>query len=637
MRITRKWYVFLTVFILLGFVTGLALTVHFTTLAYAHHRTIPIAIAPSIDSKAVPMGSTEIASNYFAPYIDISADTGGKTLTQLVQESGVKYFTLSFIEAANGCTPEWGGANVTLDNDNNPQNGTAVIANTVKQQIADLQNAGGNVVISFGGESADNTQNGELGQACTDATSLEQAYQSVVDHYNIDHIDFDIEGKVSTDLLANARRDQAIKQLVQIEKNKGINLSVSFTVPVVKEGLVNDSNSSYPSDGLDVVQSAISDQVPVNVFNIMTMYYGSECNNCDMGNVAGQSADAVAKQLSVFYSQNGQTLTQSQIYRQIGITPIIDNPTGVVASESSISTSGTQELLQYAQSQHIGELSMWDFKRDMQHQFAYSKILTAFSDNQSQNLNQDQNQNTNQKQKQKQGQSLDQGQQKRKHQHYAQAQSNVKAWASDNTLYNPGDRVSYKGHVWLCKQQIWGQAQWTPDAPGIQGQYWIQDDSSGSDSNPNNTTTPNNNPTVEPTTSPSNSSSASTTTTTTDGKRLKVMVTFYNDIGAMADGQQTHRGACAVYSAQFKLGTTFDLYASATATTPAYHCTAEDTGTEVCSNHVDVFLPLSTSTLMQMGAPSMYLQLTGVNQTVVQEAADNHPNSMGCETGHNPQ
>ena len=231
-----------------------------------------------------------------------------------------------------------GGANVTLANDNNSQNGTGVIANTVKQQIADLQSAGGNAIISFGGEVADEALGGDLAQACTSTTALEKAYQSVVDHYAIDHIDFDIEGTVSTDLAVNARRDQAIKQLVKAEKSKGTDLSVSFTVPVLTEGLVNSSSSAYPSDGLDVVKSAITNQVPVSIFNIMTMYYGSECSNCDMGKVAGQTADVVVKQLSGFYTKAKQTLTQSQLYSKIGITPIIDNPSGVVPSENSIST-----------------------------------------------------------------------------------------------------------------------------------------------------------------------------------------------------------------------------------------------------------------------------------------------------------
>ena len=578
MKVTRKWTSCFTTFLLLGSSIALAVSIHFVYQAHA-------------DSGSNAGASSAIPGAYFAPYIDIGDDTGSKTLVQLSQESGDKYFTLGFIEAANRqCTPQWAGANVTLDNDNNSQNGATVIANTVKQQIADLQQAGGNVVISFGGADADNSLGGDLAQACSDAKSLEKAYQSVVDRYHVDHIEFDVQGIVSTDLAENARRDSAIKQLFTSEQNKGITLSISFMVPVLKEGLVNSSNSPEPSDGLDVVKGTIKDQVPVSVFNLMTMYYGSECSNCDMGIVAGQTADAVVKQLTGFYKKAKVPATQSEIYGQIGITPIVDNPSGVDPTESSLSTSSAHELLMYAQSHHIEELSIWNLNRDIQHQFAYSKILAVFS-------------------------------------------------GSQNTCVTPTASVTPDASATATPDpSMTPDATATPD-PSMTPEVCATPTATAT---PVATTEPTATPvaTTEPTALKAATEPTATATPTgnssMNGSRLKVMVTYYNDNGAMADGQQSHQGACAVFRSEFELGTTFDLYSSATSSSPVYHCTAEDTGSEVCTDHVDVFLPLSTEELLQMGTTTMYLQLTGVDQTVVQEAAANHPSSMGCESGHNP-
>ena len=94
MKAKIKWRYFLTAFLLIIACTALVVTEH---VAYFAH-----ADTGGNSSSAIP-------GSYFAPYIDISADTGGKTLAQLSQASGVKYFTLAFIVAANsGCTPEWG-------------------------------------------------------------------------------------------------------------------------------------------------------------------------------------------------------------------------------------------------------------------------------------------------------------------------------------------------------------------------------------------------------------------------------------------------------------------------------------------------------------------------------------------------
>src|SRR5215469_4671178 len=70
-----------------------------------------------------------------------------------------------------------------------------------------------------------------------------------------------------------------------------------------------------------------------------------------------------------------------------------------------------------------------------------------------------------------------------------------------------------------------------------------------------------------------------------------VVVTFYTDQGTMADGQQTHVGACAALVTQFAFGTEIQLFNPQNLTSPQFSCTVEDTGANICQNNIDVALP----------------------------------------------
>jgi hypothetical protein len=75
------------------------------------------------------------------------------------------------------------------------------------------------------------------------------------------------------------------------------------------------------------------------------------------------------------------------------------------------------------------------------------------------------------------------------------------------------------------------------------------------------------------------------------------------------------------------------LYDPSNLTQPAYICTAEDTGTHICQNDIDVAMPGQTALAIQLGVESMELQVVGFDQVVAQEAVANHPASQGCELG----
>jgi len=70
---------------------------------------------------------------------------------------------------------------------------------------------------------------------------------------------------------------------------------------------------------------------------------------------------------------------------------------------------------------------------------------------------------------------------------------------------------------------------------------------------------------------------------------MALKVTAYSDQGAMADGNSTYWGACAVYPPQFPFGTVIALYNSDGSF--SRQCTAEDTGGAIGYGHIDLAMP----------------------------------------------
>src|SRR5580692_2730472 len=164
-------------------------------------------------------------------------------------------------------------------------------------QINSLKAAGGNVIISSGGESG-----GELAQTCTSVPSLTAAYANVVNTYGVNRLDFDIEGSTLSDTAANTRRDQALAALQAQDPA----VQVDYTLAVAPDGL--------PSAELGVLKDAQAQGVKVNLVNIMTMDFGNGQNAL---NDALSAAQATSGQLASLYG-----IATAQAYAMMGLTPI---------------------------------------------------------------------------------------------------------------------------------------------------------------------------------------------------------------------------------------------------------------------------------------------------------------------------
>ncbi|GAA3233214.1 hypothetical protein GCM10020256_49230 [Streptomyces thermocoprophilus] len=237
----------------------------------------------------------------------------------------MKNYNLAFVTDGGGCTPKWGGV-------------TDLTGDAVAAQIGALRAKGGDVRVSFGGASGI-----ELATSCSSADALAAAYGKAVDAFKLTKVDFDVEGGALPNAAANTRRAQAIAKLQQ--QHPG--LDVSFTLPVMPEGLTQD--------GVDLLANAKQNGVKISTVNIMAMDYGPAYSG-DMGTYAEQAATATQAQIKSVLG-----LSDSAAWKTVAVTPMI----GVndVASEV-FRVDDASQLVAFAKSKGIGWLSMWSATRD---------------------------------------------------------------------------------------------------------------------------------------------------------------------------------------------------------------------------------------------------------------------------------
>ena len=287
----------------------------------------------------------------FAPYQDMSLTGTSAGVTQnflpaVSAASGIKHFTMAFISSAgNACTPEWGGV--------------GPIANdyTFTEYIKQLREHGGDIIISFGGYSADTTiadgggPDYELGYGggCTTVEQLQAAYQAVVDKYSIDRdhpvaLDFDIEGDAINSPVLNGvntvdLRNQALARLAKA--NPG--LQISFTVPCAQSGLIQPE--------IDLVKSVIKFKVPVAILNPMPFDFGSPVAAGQYGSVVTTAATDVLNQMKSLGLKAG-----------LGITVLIGTND---ESDETFLLHDAQVVEAFAEKESsVRRLSFWEASRD---------------------------------------------------------------------------------------------------------------------------------------------------------------------------------------------------------------------------------------------------------------------------------
>ncbi len=262
---------------------------------------------------------------YFMPL-----DNNPQNITDAINAGGDRNFNLAFVLDSGGCTPAWDGDaahKVSADS-------------TVTGVVGAVRAKGGDVAVSFGG------YNGvELGATCGGFSSLANAYQQVINKYNLSRIDLDYEGD---DLDANmAVRFGAIKILQNNARAAGKALHVSLTIPMTTVG--------FPGSGIDELNQAKAAGVSFDIINIMAFDYGLT-NASDQVTSVEMVAQAAQGQLKQVFGWDDATA-----WGHLGLQIM----NGHTDQPSELFTQATfQSLLGYARSKHVGWFSYWSLNRD---------------------------------------------------------------------------------------------------------------------------------------------------------------------------------------------------------------------------------------------------------------------------------
>lgn len=277
---------------------------------------------------------------WFAGYYDVTLETGEALARSNLNEmpGGA---VLAFVVASDdtSCTPSWGIGHPLDDADEQFD---------IDRRIARMQALGLQAIISFGG-----LANTELATACTDEDALVSAYTQVIERYDVDTIDLDIEAGDLTDVAAAQRRATAIAQVQQARAADGRPLAVWVTLPVAPDGLT--------ADGIAAVEHLLDGGVDLAGVNVMTMDYGVDLGGRSMGEVAIAALESTADQVTSLWHARGLALPDDGVWAMLGATPMIGR--NDVAGEI-FTLDDASALNRFANERGLMRLSLWSVNRD---------------------------------------------------------------------------------------------------------------------------------------------------------------------------------------------------------------------------------------------------------------------------------
>lgn len=250
---------------------------------------------------------------------------------------------LSFIVASNDdqSEPSWGGY-YTMEQ--------AGISLELDRKIARLRQKGGDVIVSFGG-----LLNDEIAlRYKNEPEELAKMYEKVVERYDLNTIDLDLENEGLLDRTAGKTRAEAIQLLQEKRREAGKELAVWVTLPVVYNGLT--------AEGTDAVQEILAAGVDLAGVNLMTMNFGASRNtNQSMAKNAINSLKKTHGQLRILYERQEIFLSDAVLWSKLGATPMIgQNDVG----DEVFTLEDARELNEFAQEIQLGRMSLWSANRD---------------------------------------------------------------------------------------------------------------------------------------------------------------------------------------------------------------------------------------------------------------------------------
>ncbi|MCG8540208.1 MAG: DUF5011 domain-containing protein, partial [Clostridia bacterium] len=288
-----------------------------------------------------------------APFADMTAWNNGEfsvngalNLKKIVQDTGVKFFNLGFIQATSGISDgkvNWGWGGFAVLNEKNAHN---TQYQGIKQGIKDVRALGGDVTISLGGLTGK-----ALWEVTSDVNVLYNTYKEIVTGYGLTRLDLDIEGPSASNKGLNIANAKAIKR---VQDETGI--EVVLTLPVLPSGLTHIQ--------LDILEAYLSEGVNIDLVNIMAMCYGPATllPGENYGTASLRAVDSTKDQVKNYFKQYANIeLTDAQAYRKIGTTVSV----GFEGQAHPIfPKEWTKLVVDHAIAKGIGMTSMWSINRD---------------------------------------------------------------------------------------------------------------------------------------------------------------------------------------------------------------------------------------------------------------------------------
>jgi len=305
-----------------------------TAAAVAAITTVGVVAATAGTANAA--NGTPLPAHVFAPYFEAF---NGDSLSGIEQQSGNKFMTLAFLQTAStgSCTVDWNG-----------DTSMPVSNSTFGSDIASIRAAGGDVIPSFGGFTADDTAT-EIADSCTSVASIAQQYENVITTYNVTRLDLDTEDNSLTNSAGIDRRNKAIKMVEDWAAANGRTVQFSYTLPTTTQGLADT--------GMQVLQNAVQNNARVDVVNIMTFDYFDNQPH-EMANDTMTAANGLVGQLRTLFPND----STQQLWNMVGITEMV----GIddFGAAETFTTSDAPTIENWAVQQGVNTLSFWAVQRD---------------------------------------------------------------------------------------------------------------------------------------------------------------------------------------------------------------------------------------------------------------------------------
>jgi hypothetical protein len=277
-----------------------------------------------------------LPAHVFTPYFETYA---GHHLAALSRRSGADYLTLAFLQTRRkgSCKPTWNG------DPNMP-----VSWLTFGPGISQIRAAGGDVVASFGGYTADHGWT-DIADSCPTARGVARAYEKVITTYHITRLDLDVEDNSLRRHAAIDRRNKAIHLVQRWAARHDRTAEFVYTLPT--------STSGLGANGLRVLRSAIRHHARIKVVNIMTFdYYDGEHH--EMADDTKAAARALVRQLHGIHPH----MSAAERWAKVGVTEMI----GIddFGPAETFTVADAKAVRRWARAKHLAELSFWALQRD---------------------------------------------------------------------------------------------------------------------------------------------------------------------------------------------------------------------------------------------------------------------------------